>query len=74
MPMNGFVNFRHWMYESQYGDLLDTNSDKMNEYTKWHIAEGENSPVLISPDWKSNDQLYIRNAAFLERYDFLSCP
>ena len=35
-----FVNFRHWQNEAQYGDLLEANGDQMNEYTKWHIAEG----------------------------------
>ena len=35
-----FVGFRHWQYEVQYGDMLEANEDKMNEYTKWHIAEG----------------------------------
>ena len=35
-----FVNFRHWQIEAVDGDLLAANSDKMNEYDKWHITEG----------------------------------
>lgn len=35
-----FMQLRHWQYEGQYGEHLETNGDKMNDYVKWHIAEG----------------------------------
>jgi amidase len=70
-----FVNFRHWMYESQYGDLLATNSDKMNEYTKWHIAEGRklSGPYLSRLEIKRS-ALFRRMQQFLEKYEFLIMP
>jgi len=70
-----FVNFRHWQYEAQYGDLLAANSDKMNEYTKWHIAEGRKlmGPYLSRLEIKRST-LYRRMQLFLEQYEFLIMP
>jgi len=70
-----FVNLRHWIYEAQYGDLLEANSDKMNEYTKWHIAEGRKltGPYLSRLDIKRS-ALYRRFQLFLEKYEFLIMP
>ena len=70
-----FINFRHWQYEAQYGDLLDTKSDKMNEYTKWHISEGRKltGPYLSRLEVKRS-ALYRRFQQFLEKYEFLVLP
>jgi amidase len=70
-----FVNFRHWQYEVQYGDLLEANSDKMNEYTKWHIAEGRKltGPYLSRLETKRS-ALFRRMQKFLEKYEFLILP
>jgi len=70
-----FVNFRHWQYEAQYGDLLAANGDKMNAYTKWHIAEGRNltGPYLSRLEMKRT-ALYRRMQQFLEKYEFLIMP
>ena len=70
-----FVNFRHWQYEAQYGDLLEANSDKMNGYTKWHIAEGRKltGPYLSRLEIKRSE-LFRRMQQFLEKYEFLIMP
>ncbi len=70
-----FVNFRHWQYEVQYGDLLDANADKMNEYTKWHIAEGRKltGPYLSRLEVRRSN-LYRRMQKFLEQYEYLILP
>ena len=70
-----FVNFRHWQYEVQYGDLLEANSDKLNEYTKWHVAEGRKltGPYLSRLEVKRST-LFRRVQKFLEQYEFLILP
>jgi len=70
-----FVNFRHWLYEAQYGDLLATKGDQMNDYTKWHIAEGRKltGPYLSRLEIKRS-ALYRRFQQFLEKYEFLILP
>jgi amidase len=67
-----FVNFRHWQYEAQYGDLLATNADKLNDYTKWHIAEGRKltGPYLSRLEMKRS-ALFRRVQQFLEKYEFI---
>jgi amidase len=72
---NCFVNFRHWQYEAQYGDLLATNGDKMNDYCKWHIIEGRKltGPFLSRLEIKRS-ALYRRFQLFLEKYEFLIMP
>ncbi len=63
-----FVNFRHWQYEAQYGDLLAANSDKMNEYTKWHLAEGRKltGPYLSRLEIKRSALIQTLSAVFRE--------
>ena len=70
-----FVNFRHWQNEAQYGDLLAGDSDKMNEYTKWHIAEGRKltGPYLSRLEIKRS-ALFRRMQQFFEKYEFLVLP
>ena len=70
-----FVNFRHWLVEASYGDLLAEKSDQLNEYTKWHIAEGRKltGPYLSRLEVKRT-ALYKRFQKFMENYEFLILP
>jgi len=70
-----FVNFRHWQYEAQYGDLQAENNDQMNDYTRWHLAEGRKltGPYLSRLEIKRS-ALYRRFQQFLEKYEFLIMP
>jgi amidase len=70
-----FMNLRHWQYEGQYGELLEANSDKMNDYVKWHIAEGGKltGPYLSRVEAKRS-ALFRRMQVFLEKYEFLVMP
>jgi amidase len=70
-----FVHFRHWQYEAQYGDLQAENNDQMNDYTRWHLAEGRKltGPYLSRLEIKRS-ALYRRFQQFLEKYEFLIMP
>ena len=70
-----FVGLRHWQYEVQYGDMLEANGDKMNEYTKWHITEGRKltGPNLARLEAKRST-LFRRIQVFLEKYEFIIMP
>jgi amidase len=70
-----FINFRHWQYEGQYGDLQEANSDKLNEYTKWHISEGRKltGPYLSRLEARRS-ALFRRMQKFMEQYEFLIMP
>ncbi len=70
-----FDNFRHWQYEAQYGDLSKERMDKLNDYAKWHIAEGRKltGPYLSRLEAKRS-ALYRRVQKFLEKYEFLILP
>ena len=70
-----FDNFRHWQYEAQYGDLSKEKMDKLNDYAKWHIAEGRKltGPYLSRLEAKRS-ALYRRVQKFLEKYEFLILP
>jgi amidase len=70
-----FVNLRHWQYEGQYGDLLETNQDKMNDYLKWHIAEGRKlTGSYLSRLEAKRSALFRRMQMFLDKYEFLIMP
>ena len=70
-----FVGFRHWQTEAQYGDLLEGNGDKLNAYTKWHIAEGRKlTGTYLSRLEIKRSALYRRFQQFLEKYEFLILP
>ncbi|HZY78861.1 MAG TPA: amidase family protein, partial [Cyclobacteriaceae bacterium] len=70
-----FVGFRHWQYENQYGDTLEANSDKMNDYVKWHVAEGRKltGPYMSRLEAKRS-ALFRRMQVFLEKYEFIIMP
>ncbi len=70
-----FLNFRHWLVESSYGDLLPEKNDELNEYTKWHIAEGRKlTGTYLSRLEMKRTALYRRFQKFLEKYEFLILP
>jgi amidase len=54
---------------------VEANSDKLNEYTKWHIAEGRKltGPYLSRLEAKRS-ALFRRMQKFLEQYEFLILP
>jgi amidase len=70
-----FDNFRHWQYEAQYGDLPLESQEKLNDYAKWHIAEGRRltGPYMSRLDAKRS-ALHRRVQKFLEKYEFLILP
>jgi amidase len=70
-----FLGIRHWQYEGQYGDVLDANPDKMNDYVKWHVAEGRKltGPALSRLEARRS-ALFRRMQVFLEKYEFLVMP
>jgi amidase len=70
-----FVNFRHWQIEASYGDLLAANSDKLNDFTKWHIEEGRKltGAILARLEMKRT-ALYKRFQQFMEKYEFMVLP
>jgi amidase len=70
-----FNQFRHWQTEAQYGDLLAGNGDKLNGYTKWHIAEAQKlTGTYLSRLEIKRSSLYRRMQKFLEQYEFLIMP
>lgn len=70
-----FVQLRHWQYEGQYGELLEANGDKMNDYVKWHIAEARKltGPYLSRLEAKRS-ALFRRMQVFMNKYEFLVVP
>ena len=34
-----FQLWRHWSVELSFGDILEANADKLNEYVHWHVEE-----------------------------------
>jgi len=70
-----FDNFRHWQFEAQYGDLPMESQDRLNDYAKWHIAEGRKltGPYMSRLEAKRS-ALYGRVQKFLEKYEFLVLP
>jgi amidase len=70
-----FVGWRHWSVEAQFGDILEANSSKLNEYVHWHVEEGRKltGPYLSRLDAKRT-ALYERMRAFMEKYDFFILP
>jgi amidase len=70
-----FVGWRHWSVEAQFGDMLEANSSKLNEYVHWHVEEGRKltGPYLARLDAKRT-ALYERMRAFMEKYEFFILP
>jgi len=70
-----FVGWRHWSVEAQFGDILEANSAKLNEYVRWHVEEGRKltGPYLSRLDAKRT-ALYQRMRAFMGKYEFFILP
>jgi amidase len=70
-----FVCWRHWSVEAQFGDVLEANSDKLNEYVHWHVQEGRKltGPYLSRLEVKRT-ALYQRVRRFMEKYEFFILP
>lgn len=70
-----FVNWRHWSVELGFGDILEANGDKLNEYVHWHVEEGRKltGPQLSRLEAKRTG-LYQRMRQFMEKYEFFLMP
>lgn len=70
-----FVTWRHWSVEAGFGDILEANSDRLNEYVHWHVQEGRKltGPQLSRVEAKRTE-LYQRMRQFMEKYEFFVVP
>jgi amidase len=70
-----FLAWRHWTVEQGFGDILEANSDKLNEFVHWHVEEGRKlkGPYLSRLEAKRT-ALYQRVRQFLEKYEFFVLP
>jgi amidase len=70
-----FLLWRHWSVEASFGDILEANADKLNEYVHWHVQEGRKltGPQLGRAEVKRT-ALYERVRQFMERYEFFVLP
>jgi amidase len=70
-----FNGWRHWSVEAEFGDKLEANSDKLNEYVHWHVQEGRKltGPYLSRLEVKRT-ALYQRVRQFMEKYEFFIAP
>jgi len=70
-----FSLWRHWSVELGFGDILEANADKLNEYVHWHVQEGRKltGPQLSRAEAKRTE-LYQRMRQFMEKYEFFVLP
>jgi len=70
-----FLTWRHWSVELGFGDILEANVDKLNEYVHWHVQEGRKltGPQLARAEAKRTE-LYQRMRRFMEKYEFFVLP
>ena len=70
-----FLLWRHWSIELAFGDILEANADKLNEYIHWHVHEGRKltGPQLARIEAKRTE-LYQRMRQFMDRYEFFVLP
>ena len=70
-----FVTWRHWSVELGFGDILEANADKLNEYVHWHVQEGRKltGPQLSRAETKRTE-LYQRMQQFMDKYEFFVLP
>jgi amidase len=70
-----FLTWRHWSVELGFGDILEANADKLNEYVHWHVQEGRKltGPQLARAEAKRT-QLYQRMREFMEKHEFFVLP
>jgi amidase len=67
-----FLAWRHWAFELQLGELVDSQPDKINAYAHWHVEEGRKltGPYLSRIEAKRT-ALYQRMREFMGNYEFL---
>jgi amidase len=70
-----FLTWRHWSVELAFGDILEANADKLNEYVHWHVQEGRKitGPQLGRAEAKRT-AYYQRVRQFMEKYEFFVLP
>jgi len=70
-----FLLWRHWSIELSFGDILEANADKLNQYVHWHVHEGRKltGPQLARIEAKRTE-LYQRMRQFMEKYEFFVLP
>ena len=70
-----FLTWRHWSVELAFGDILEANADKLNEYVHWHVEEGRKitGPQLARVEAKRT-ALYERMRQFMDKYEFFVLP
>jgi amidase len=70
-----FSLWRHWSVELGFGDILEANADKLNEYVHWHVQEGRKltGPQLSRAEAKRTE-LYQHMRQFMEKYEFFVLP
>src|SRR5215469_1614317 len=70
-----FLMWRHWSVELGFGDILEANADKLNEYVHWHVQEGRKitGPQLARAEAKRT-ALYERMRQFTDKYEFFVLP
>jgi amidase len=70
-----FLVWRHWAFELQLGGYVDAHPEMVNEYGRWHVAEGRKlmGPYLSRIEAKRT-VLYQRMRQFMENYEFLALP
>jgi len=70
-----FLLWRHWSVELSFGEILEANADKLNEYVHWHVREGRKltGPQLSRTEAKRTE-LYQRMRQFMEKYEFFVLP
>jgi amidase len=70
-----FLLWRHWSTELSFGDILEANAGKLNEYVHWHVHEGRKlaGPQLARIEAKRTE-LFERMRQFMERYEFFVLP
>src|SRR6267378_2994694 len=70
-----FVAWRHWSIEASFGDILEANSGKLNEYVRWHVEEGRKlTGHYLSRVESKRTALYQRMREFMEKYEFFILP
>lgn len=70
-----FRAWRAWNFELSYGELLDTQRDKLKDTVIWNIEEGRRltGPELGRAE-RQRTELYHRLRRLLEEYEFLLLP
>jgi amidase len=70
-----FVAWRHWSDEARFGDILEANSDKLNEYVHWQVEGGRKlTGHDLSGVEAKRTALYQRMRQFMEKYEFFILP